>query len=899
MHDIEIISYINDTLGYAPPSITESEDWVRFDTNSKKAGSYKFHSWLYNGKNYHQVLFINFAGDQIVHKYNSWNGQKEFTPEQRIEFHHQVKQRELEAKKALQAQYEAKSEEAEKYFSECSTEPINSVYLHEKKVPEIAGLDKNIRYDKTKNCLVIPCIDIHAKVWSVQTISNNGFKSFFEDAKKKNTFHLIGKRQPDTQLIFVVEGYATGASVHLATQCPVVVCFDAGNLRASAKHIEHFVRLKSPNALLVFAGDDDRFTTKPPNPGRHAVQEAVKDLVGARWILPKFKNPEMKLTDFNDLHVTEGLKEVSYQLSKEFLIDSMKNVWYESKGCLWSILKVDKDDKKGVPSIEDKKCVTNYIIKKDYEIYDEEARELTRYVTIQKGAKTQANLPFKNTILRTSSEFETWLYGKETGLMNYGPDFNITNLKRHLDEMQVPRITIKDKFGKMESGQWLFRNCLIQNGEIKTTGKYDCFLQGYDASGQEIGIKLKDSLYYFAPELDLKTPENEIKDLTAELIDCLVEGYGNHALMALGYTVSTLFMDTIGKLTHTNQFPTLSLYGEPHSGKSNLLRTLEYLHGFHPDKKLYSGIAANSTKASIENVLTRSRNLLVCIMEIKPEDRQNVEELIQRKYDGQLRQKSARDKLSGEWVPSFRESQCAMACDSNHLFQMESVIDRLIPLEFQKQTFKLESVKKLNKSLSKLSAITRWLILNTDEETYAKGVLQVHQSLLARNVNSRQSLGIAICVQGIGALIKLAGKDYSNLQLELDKWILDNYKDGIQQLNQLANIAHGFFEYYFSTFARQVKLQEKLITIPADQTVIYQEELGTKEIFIPLKTMLMARLEYCKGKAYSPNDLLKACQHYDLISKWNRTKYMMGRNMKICAMSIDKVKERFEIFEEG
>ena len=49
------------------------------------------------------------------------------------------------------------------------------------------------------------------------------------------------------------EGYATGVSLHMATQKPVAVAFDAGNLEIVAEKL----REKFPHAQIVICADTD------------------------------------------------------------------------------------------------------------------------------------------------------------------------------------------------------------------------------------------------------------------------------------------------------------------------------------------------------------------------------------------------------------------------------------------------------------------------------------------------------------------------------------------------------------------------------------------------------------------------------------------------------------------
>ncbi len=80
-------------------------------------------------------------------------------------------------------------------------------------------------------------------------------KRFLTGTDTVGAYCPLGKITEDTKLLYVVEGYATGCSVHEATDEPVVVAFNAGNLDPVVQRI----RAMLPEAKIVIAGDDDRF----------------------------------------------------------------------------------------------------------------------------------------------------------------------------------------------------------------------------------------------------------------------------------------------------------------------------------------------------------------------------------------------------------------------------------------------------------------------------------------------------------------------------------------------------------------------------------------------------------------------------------------------------------------
>lgn len=170
-----------------------------------------------------------------------------------------------------------------------------SEYLLKKKI-DIFG----VKVDSGK--VYVPVRDEEGKLWSIQTIFPDGDKLFSQNGRIKGNFHLIGSAVGAEAL--VCEGYATGASLHMATGLPVLVCFFASNMPEVCR--------KFPDALLTVCRDDDVFT--PEERGGNAGIKWSARCAASRVVSPKFSNLDTKPTDFNDLHLLEGLDLVRKQV---------------------------------------------------------------------------------------------------------------------------------------------------------------------------------------------------------------------------------------------------------------------------------------------------------------------------------------------------------------------------------------------------------------------------------------------------------------------------------------------------------------------------------------------------------------------------------------------------------
>jgi putative DNA primase/helicase len=127
----------------------------------------------------------------------------------------------------------------------------------------------------------------------------------------------LGDADEWTELILACEGYATGLSIRMATarQLPVFVTLDAYNLA----FVVELLRELYPNAFILICADDDWKTQDHdgPNPGRNKARRTAKTTERCEIVWPVFDpaTRQEKDTDFNDLHLRQGLEAVERQLT--------------------------------------------------------------------------------------------------------------------------------------------------------------------------------------------------------------------------------------------------------------------------------------------------------------------------------------------------------------------------------------------------------------------------------------------------------------------------------------------------------------------------------------------------------------------------------------------------------
>ena len=289
---------------------------VRVEDDREKRGWYSLHELTTGSATY------------LVGSFGVWHGndngarkielrKTELSDDQRAALKKRVAEDRRRADAARRAESKRAAARAAAAWKKC--EPSGeSAYLQEKSVQGFG-----VRYAPS-GALVIPVYDISLQIHGLQIIRGKALakakrkpaKEFWpRGMSKRGHFHLIG--MPDS-VVMVAEGYATAATVHQATGgLPVVVAFDAGNLRPVCEQL----RKKYPRTKIVICADDDAFSKK--NAGVEAASSAALAVEGS-WIIPawaddaarraRYEKQGHKRTDFNDLAADEGIASVTRQL---------------------------------------------------------------------------------------------------------------------------------------------------------------------------------------------------------------------------------------------------------------------------------------------------------------------------------------------------------------------------------------------------------------------------------------------------------------------------------------------------------------------------------------------------------------------------------------------------------
>ena len=167
-----------------------------------------------------------------------------------------------------------------------------------------------------------------AELKGLQFIKPDGSKMFNKNVGKEGSYFSIATKSDDLSTIYICEGFATGGTIRAAMSAPVIVAFDAGNLKPVAKAI----RKKYSDARIVIAGDNDQWTKNQKgeawNPGVEKAQQAAVAIGGALVVVPQVpSDDEARRTDWNDIAVTDGIEAVREALTAPEYLPRMDDAY--------------------------------------------------------------------------------------------------------------------------------------------------------------------------------------------------------------------------------------------------------------------------------------------------------------------------------------------------------------------------------------------------------------------------------------------------------------------------------------------------------------------------------------------------------------------------------------------
>lgn len=109
------------------------------------------------------------------------------------------------------------------------------------------------RVEHETNALIIPVVNHSNVIQSIQRIFPNGKKMFQKGGAISGGFFIVSDGVKIKNRILITEGYATACSLHSMTGDPVVMCFNAGNI----KHVTAIFKSQYPHCEIIICADND------------------------------------------------------------------------------------------------------------------------------------------------------------------------------------------------------------------------------------------------------------------------------------------------------------------------------------------------------------------------------------------------------------------------------------------------------------------------------------------------------------------------------------------------------------------------------------------------------------------------------------------------------------------
>lgn len=273
--------------GFAPPKVLRDGILDRIDSPSDKKGE-KSGWYIFNQYDKIAVgVYGSWKGDPPKATWTSKSAHS-MTFKERMELNKAVEAADKKRKQEEQIRHEETAAKAFKQWNEADDADGSNPYLKRKKVKAYDGVKAH------EETLIVP-VTVNDTLASLQYIPPVGKKKFMFGGRTQGCYFKI--KGKDESIIYIAEGYATGATACEATGHSVYVAFSAGNLYEVVSQVKN----KYTESKVVILGENnDTFRIK-------ATQ--ILEGLGIESIYP----PDAQ-DDFNDVHCDFDLSAVTEYL---------------------------------------------------------------------------------------------------------------------------------------------------------------------------------------------------------------------------------------------------------------------------------------------------------------------------------------------------------------------------------------------------------------------------------------------------------------------------------------------------------------------------------------------------------------------------------------------------------
>jgi len=321
----------------------------------------------------------------------------------------------------------------------------------------------------------------------------------------------------------------------------------------------------------------------------------------------------------------------------------------------------------------------------------------------------------------------------------------------------------------------------------------------YDVDGRRIDANV-DKYFTVAnirPFLDCAdTVTSRIDDIDLkQFIQNLHGAYGNKGLMALGFYVSGLFSDLI--FDHYGFFPFLSLYGDPHAGKSFVSKLLNRC--LFVDSEGQTMSKANTAKGELRKISQKS-SLVCALLEGRKDaarfdydsilplyNRHSLYDRATTSQDNRVHSLMLKAPISFVW--------------NHECFTLKPAKERVISLHFADADLNENTgaawTELNNYSPEQLAGVGHYLLTNRKffENKLISNAKFVATELKNKGINvTRIAENHAIPLAGISVLLECLGIDGGVYIPELSRYTVERAKNKLETAKSESHLADYFFE---------------------------------------------------------------------------------------------------------
>lgn len=478
-----------------------------------------------------------------------------------------------------------------------------------------------------------------------------------------------------------------------------------------------------------------------------------------------------------------------------------------------------KERKEGIEYFTDRltDCSINilYSIEDDTLEYNSKTKHRLKCYSETKGS---------HTIEFTSEEFSQ-LNLFRSKLTNYklifrGGDKELIDLKEYLFSQKTPTMRKCNKLGyDKKSGHFVFSKFL------------------YDLDGKRFETN---SHGYFEKQNLVPFREQTIESITPidlqKFLETLFKAYSYRGLLTLGFWVSSVFSHTI--FNKFGFFPFLSLYGDPHCGKSDLVKLLNRC--FFIDWEGISMTKANTQKGELRKISQKSSLVTPMLEGRKDKSRFDFDSILPFYNRNPLQLRALKTNENETQELAF---DCTLAFVQNkEQFESKAAKERVVSILFEENDLSDETYEAWEQlqelSLEELAFVGHKILLkrNFFEIEFTEQIQKIAKDFRKQGIKvDRVAKNYAIpfigcCLISKAFGFKLNKKEFLNFVLEIAETKLETARNE----NPLADhFFESLFELKYSDEIGSFQVgyifrEEKLIVhLPTVIQKMKEQDLGT------------------------------------------------------------------------